>query len=61
MKSTSGEDVVLTDANPNFSAQQMLEHYIPLFPELTSATLQGPEVLTDRVRYTFSPQLGTKG
>lgn len=51
----------LPDVNPDFTPQQTLDYYIVYYPELTTATIQGPEVLKDSVRYTFCPQLGTKG
>ena len=50
------------DIDPSFSAQEVLNHYANIKPELTNAIIKGPEVKDDgSVQYEFSTQLGTKG
>lgn len=58
---TNGKKVTLTDIDPDKSPEQVLDHYLGLYPELTTATIQGPIIKKDRVQYEFSPQLGDKG
>ena len=39
----------------------VMHFYSHSYPELTTATVQGPEIRDDRSVYTFKTTLGTKG
>lgn len=52
---------VLPDPNPSMSIEQAREMYIPGHPEITTATVTGPEVVDGKLRYTFSRAIGIKG
>jgi PRTRC genetic system protein C len=51
----------LPDPNPKLSVEQVREMYIPAYPEITTATVTGPEPLNGKMRYTFSRAIGYKG
>ena len=54
-------DVELKDIDDAKSADQVLDFYSGQYPELTNASVTGPEVVNDRLEYKFSTSVGTKG
>ncbi len=57
----NGTELVLSDPDPNRSPQVVMALYSNQYPELTTATVHGPEFKGDKVRYTFKTTIGTKG
>ena len=55
------EGKTLPDPNPDLSVEQVREMYIPAHPEITTATVTGPEPVDGKMRYTFSLAIGAKG
>lgn len=53
--------LTLADPNPAFSAEQVRDVYQGTYPELTTATLDGPAVEGDAQVYTFTRAVGHKG
>jgi PRTRC genetic system protein C len=51
----------LPDPNPTLSVEQVREMYIPTHPEITTASITGPETVDGKLRYTFSRAIGYKG
>ncbi len=51
----------LDDPNTNFNVNEVLEFYTGQYPELTTASVQGPEVKEDKIIYQFKNNVGTKG
>jgi PRTRC genetic system protein C len=51
----------LPDPNPEMAVEQVREMYIPTHPEITTATVTGPEPVDGKMRYTFSRAIGVKG
>jgi PRTRC genetic system protein C len=51
----------LPDPNPDMAVEQVREMYIPAHPEITTATVTGPEPVNGKMRYTFSRAIGAKG
>ena len=51
----------LPDPDPRMSVEQVRETYMPGFPELTTATVTGPELVDGKIRYTFKRAIGYKG
>jgi PRTRC genetic system protein C len=51
----------LPDPNPNMPVEQVREMYIPTHPEITTASVTGPEAIDGKLRYTFSRAIGHKG
>ena len=52
---------ILPDPDPRMSAEQVRETYMPAYPELTTATVTGPELVDGKMRYTFNRAIGHKG
>lgn len=57
----NGQDLMLTDPSLSFSAEQVMNFYSGTYPVLTTAKLEGPEVVKDKMQYRFSATIGTKG
>lgn len=58
----SSSTIALEDPNPNFTPQEVLYHYVGLFPELASGTIVGPKVENDVQVYKFQcGKIGVKG
>src|SRR5438270_6530365 len=51
----------LPDPNPDMAVEQVREMYISAHPEITTATVTGPEPVDGKMRYTFSRAIGAKG
>jgi PRTRC genetic system protein C len=51
----------LPDPNPKLEPGGVVEHYATLYPELTTCTIEGPELKGKRRVYTFVRRIGTKG
>ena len=53
--------LVLEDPDSRMSLTEVTDFYSMNYPELTTATLQGPELEEDRAVYRFKTTIGTKG
>lgn len=56
-----GTPVTLPDPNPEFTVQEVMNFYGGQYPELTTATLEGPKVEGKSAVYTAKTTVGTKG
>lgn len=56
-----GKEITLADPNPSLLPEQVRNLYVDSYPELASATVHGPEITVDCVKYSFTAKLGTKG
>lgn len=45
----------------DLSPEDVMNHYAPLYPELTTAVVEGPTLLEGVAEYRFVTKLGTKG
>ena len=54
-------EILLADPNSAFSAQEVLDFYSGTYPELTTAKIEGPEIVNDALQFRFQTTLGTKG
>jgi PRTRC genetic system protein C len=52
--------VTLPDPNPEFSCDEVLQFYSGQYPELTTATLEGPKVEGKSAVYSVKTSVGTK-
>jgi len=57
----NGQDLTLDDPSAVFSPEQVMNFYSGTYPILTTAKLEGPEVVKDKMQYRFSTTIGTKG
>ena len=53
--------IMLDDPNPKFTASAVLNFYSNTYPELTTASIQGPVFESDSILYEFCSVMGTKG
>jgi len=51
----------LEDPDSRMSLSEVTDFYSMNYPELTTATLHGPELEEDRAVYRFKTTIGTKG
>jgi PRTRC genetic system protein C len=53
--------VELPDPNPDMSEDEVMKFYSAQYPELTTATVDGPKIDNDKAYYSFKTTIGTKG
>jgi len=53
--------IEIPDPDPRMSLENVMSLYSGMYPELTTATIHGPEYGDDKVIYTFKSVIGTKG
>ena len=53
--------LVLEDPDSRMSLTEVTDFYSMNYPELTTATVHGPEFEEDRAVYHFKTTIGTKG
>ncbi len=53
--------VALADPNPAFTLPQVRDFYANVYPEITSADIEGPKQVGAKAIYTFRRAVGTKG
>lgn len=51
----------LDDPDSNLSLNEVMDFYSMNYPELTTATVQGPDIENDRAVYQFKTTIGVKG
>jgi PRTRC genetic system protein C len=57
----NGTKVTLPDPNPEFSVQDVMDFYSTQYPELTTATMDGPKIEGKSAVYSVKTTVGTKG
>lgn len=55
----NGQD--LADPNPTLDADTVMRTYAAQFPELATASVEGPKTEDGKQVYTFQTRIGTKG
>ena len=55
------DTLTLEDPDSRMSLSEVTDFYSMNYPELTTATLRGPELEEDRSVYRFKTTIGTKG
>ncbi len=56
-----GQEITLTDPNPQWSPQAVLNFYSAHYPILTTAKISAPVIKDDAVQYRLETVIGTKG
>ena len=54
-------ELELGDPDDSLSLHEVMDFYSMTYPELTTATVHGPEIQNDRAVYRFKTTIGTKG
>ena len=53
--------IELPDPNPEFTSDEVMQFLSGQYPELTTATIDGPKIENDSQVYEFKTTVGTKG
>ncbi len=56
-----GQDIRLTDPEPHWSVEAVMNFYANMYPILTTAKISAPQIKDDAVEYKFESVMGTKG
>ncbi|HQS22909.1 MAG: PRTRC system protein C [Sphingobacteriia bacterium 24-36-13] len=56
-----GQEIKLTDPEPKWSVEAVLNFYANTYPILTTAKVSAPVIRDDTVQYRFESVMGTKG
>ena len=56
-----GQEITLSDPEPKWSVQAVLNFYSNTYPILTTAKISAPIIKDDKVEYRFESVMGTKG
>ncbi|MDN3588227.1 PRTRC system protein C [Pedobacter aquatilis] len=54
-------EIPLSDPNTALSPGEVMNFYSGTYPSLTTARVEGPEIVNDSIQYRFITTLGTKG
>lgn len=58
---SAGGGLTLPDPDPSLDVESVRTLFCTSFPEITTAALTGPEAVGDKLVYTFTKSIGTKG
>lgn len=56
-----GQQIKLTDPEPKWSVEAVMNFYANSYPILTTAKVSAPVIRDDTVQYRFESVMGTKG
>ena len=56
-----GQDIRLSDPEPRWSVDDVMNYYANIYPILTTAKVSAPQIREDTVEYRFESVMGTKG
>lgn len=56
-----GQQIKLTDPEPKWSVEAVMNFYANSYPILTTAKVSAPVIRGDTVQYRFESVMGTKG
>jgi len=56
-----GQQIKLTDPEPKWSVEAVMNFYANSYPILTTAKVSAPVIREDTVQYRFESVMGTKG
>lgn len=57
----NGQEIKLSDPEPSWSVEAVMNHYASIYPILTTAKIAAPVIKDDTVQYRFESAMGTKG
>lgn len=57
----NGQEIRLTDPQPKWSVEAVMNFYANTYPILTTAKVSAPQIRNDTVEYRFERVMGTKG
>lgn len=57
----NGAQVELEDPNPNFTVEEILDFYVPQYPQLLNSKVISKGIENDKAKFEFATVAGTKG
>lgn len=57
----NGQEIRLTDPEPKWSVEAVINFYANTYPILTTAKVSASQIRNDTVEYRFESVMGTKG
>ncbi|MDV3776694.1 PRTRC system protein C [Elizabethkingia anophelis] len=57
----NGQEIRLTDPEPKWSVEVVMNFYANTYPILTTSKVSAPKIKDDAVEYRFESVIGTKG
>ena len=57
----SYQGVRLPDPNPSMTPEEVRQFFATQFPDITTASITGPEADGEKLRYSFTRAIGAKG
>jgi PRTRC genetic system protein C len=57
----NGQEIKLSDPEPGWSVETVMNHYASIYPLLTTAKISAPVIKDDTIQYRFESTMGTKG
>ena len=57
----NGQEIRLTDPEPKWSVESVINFYANTYPILTTAKVSAPQIKDDTIQYKFESVMGTKG
>lgn len=57
----NGQEIRLTDPEPKWSVEVVMNFYANTYPLLTTSKVSAPKIKDDEVEYRFESVMGTKG
>jgi PRTRC genetic system protein C len=57
----NGQEIRLTDPEPKWNVEAVMNFYANTYPILTTAKVSAPKIKNDEVQYKFESVMGTKG
>jgi len=57
----NNQEIKLTDPEPKWSVEAVMNFYANTYPILTTAKVSAPQIREDTIQYQFESVMGTKG
>ena len=57
----NNQEIKLTDPEPKWSVEAVMNFYANTYPILTTAKVSAPQIKDDTIEYRFESVMGTKG
>ncbi|KUJ58345.1 PRTRC system protein C [Chryseobacterium aquaticum] len=57
----NGQEIQLTDPEPKWSVEAVMNFYANSYPILTTSKVSEPKIINDKIQYRFESVMGTKG
>lgn len=60
-KKNKKDNILLPDPHPDMTIQEVINHYKGQYPEISTASVDGPKIEEDKAVYSFNTVIGDHG